>query len=236
MILSVRCLSSLMNKKIKLIFLTTTLILFSVLKSNGQNANNLILGKLETIESEVAAQKLINSQQLEALKELIENQNKLLEEVQVTNAAISTLLSSDLSSQGRFKDAFILNNKGVPYAFIDVNSNIYDYNNGNLLGFIDIKTNQIIRSYDQSPVAILDNDFLIDEAGHPIGSIERSETLRWDREKSYSKTQKTPVSHFFVMNLPRQVFIPTEFRFNSWSQKDISEVLYFDPERVQSQR
>lgn len=56
----------------------------------------------------------------------------------------------------------------------------------------------MIRNFDDSTVAVIENDSIIDYTGHPIGSIERSEHLRWDREKLFPKFQKKPVSHFLL--------------------------------------
>ena len=77
----------------------------------------------------------------------------------------------------------------------------------------------------------LENDFLIDDKGSPIGSIERSETLKWEREKL--TTQKTPGSHFFVMAVAPQQFIQTKFRTSDWSTQKIEDVLFFSEKNVQ---
>lgn len=206
------------------------------LKTSAQTGTEILFLKQEVneIKNEISAQKTLNSKILEKLDLLIENQNKSQDS---TNTLINTLniLSNSLpnSDNSKFQNAFLLDKLGLPFAYIDNEQKIYSYSSGNLLGQINTMTNEVIRNFDSSIVAILDGDFLIDDTGHPIASIERSENLRWEREKLYSKTQKTPISHYFVMNIAPQIFIPNSFRFSSWSDKKLSEVLYFDETKVQ---
>jgi len=176
------------------------------------------------LRKEIAGQKETTLNLVQRLNELATSQSSFITELRTT---IFT------NQDNRFKDAFILNKEGKPFAFIDTGLKIYEYGGGNLLGWINSDTNEVIRNFDNSVVAIIESDFVIDESGHPIGSIERSETLRWDREKLYGKIQKAPVSHFFERPQTPRRFILSPYRSSEWSTQRIEYVLNFSEKSIQ---
>jgi hypothetical protein len=176
------------------------------------------------LRKEIAGQKETTLNLVQRLNELATSQSSFITELRTT---IFT------NQDNRFKDAFILNKEGKPFAFIDTGLKIYEYGGGNLLGWINSDTNEVIRNFDNSVVAIIESDFVIDESGHPIGSIERSETLRWDREKLYGKIQKAPVSHFFERPQTPRRFILSPYRSSEWSTQRIEDVLNFSEKSIQ---
>ena len=201
----------------------------------GQNPEaNQLNEEITKLRKEISDQKELNSKLLERITEFTNNQNLLISDLRNTIQVFQNISSNILSTddQRTFKDAFILNKDGRPFAFIDAGLKIYGYDNGNLLGWIKSETKELIRNYDNSIVGIIENDFVIDETGHAVGSIERSENLRWDREKLYSKIQKTPASHFFIMTDPKPSII-SRFRFSDWSVQKIEDILTFDEKDVQ---
>ena len=97
-------------------------------------------------------------------------------------------------------------------------------------------TNEIVRNFDEAVVAIIDGDFILDETGHAIGSIERSETLKWDREKLYSQVQKRPLSNYFIRLENPQQFNKSTFRFSDWSTRNLEDILFFSEKKIQKLR
>ena len=182
-------------------------------------------------------------EQKELMKTQREINTKLLERsIELTNTQMdSAIIIKEFSDftmtfidlQKKYKDAFIFSKDGKPYAYIDFPElKIYEYATGNLLGWIDPNKNEVIRNYDGSTIATIENDFLIDDKGTPIGSIERLETLRWEREKLLGMVQKTPQSHFFVKAAPQQ-FIQSQYRTSDWSTQKLEDVLLFSEKNVQ---
>lgn len=185
------------------------------------------------LRKDLIEQKDITSALLNRISQLVNNQNQLIN-ITNENIAIFRDISNStnrINQQLSFMDAVIFDKNGVPFGFIDEGSKIYEYKGGNLLGTIN-PNNEVIRNIDGSIVAIVEDGFLIDYTGHPIASIERSENLRWEREKLYGAVQKTPVSQFFIRNNP-QPFNLSSFRFSTWSNEDLKSLLYFDPGEVQ---
>ncbi|GEM_PF-3013547 len=187
------------------------------------------------LRKDLSDQKDLTSMLVDRTIEIIDNQNQLFTQFQNTSSVINDIFSTTefAKQQVTFKDAFILNMSGKPFAFIDNGFKLYEYTGGNLIGWVNPKTNEIIRNFDNSVVAIVENDFVIDATGHPIGTIERSENLKWDREKLYAKVQKNPVSHFFVRpSVPTQ-FILTPYRSSDWSAQNIEDILFFAENKIQ---
>ncbi len=180
--------------------------------------------EITRLRKEIVGQKETTSNLVQRFNELVTNQGSFITELRTT---IFT------NQDNKFKDAFILGKDGKPFAFIDTGLKIYEYAGGNLLGWITSDTNEVVRNFDNSVVAIIESDFVIDESGHPIGSIERSETLKWDREKLYGKTQKTPVSHFFERPQTPRRFILSPYRSSEWSTLRIEDVLSFSEKSIQ---
>ncbi len=187
------------------------------------------------LRKELVEQKDLTSMLVDRTIEIINNQNQLFTQFQNTSDSINDLSSTAnlLKQQLSIKDTFILNMSGKPFAFIDNGFKLYEYNSGNLIGWINPKSNEIIRNFDNSIVAIIENDFVIDATGHPVGSIERSENLRWDREKLYPKVQKNPISHFFVRPSAPTQFILTPYRSSDWSAQNIEDLLFFAENKIQ---
>lgn len=200
----------------------------------SQNTNETLRLKQEVsnLSREIKEQKAVTSALQERINILIETQNSLITDLTKTINIIQTIPQTSSTSNNTFKDAFILNKSGKPIAFIDAGLKLYEYYGGNLIGKINPTTNEIIRNYDGSVIAIIENDFLIGEDGYAIGSVERSETLKWDREKLDSQVQKTPISHFFVMTQASTPFNLTPFRYSDWSDKDLEELLLFSEKKI----
>lgn len=191
--------------------------------------------QISRLEGEVSEQKNLIKGLTDEISMLTENQTILITNIKETNKFILGLPgSSELkNSQNKFKDAFLLNKNGKPVAFVDAGLKLYEYYGGNLIGWINLDTNEIVRNHDNSVVAVIDGDFILDETGHTIGSIERSENLRWDREKLYSQIQKKPVSQYFVrLENPKQFNLST-FRFSDWSDQMLEDVLLFSEKKIQ---
>ncbi len=175
---------------------------------------------------------------LERNLDLTNTQSKTISDLIMDTTVIlqsfSTFTMTYIDLQGKYKDAFIFNPNGKPYAYIDFPElKIYEYNSGDLLGWINADKNEVIRNYDGSTIATIENDFLIDDKGAPIGSIERSETLRWEREKLLGMLLKTPLSHFFVQSAVPQQFIQPKYRTSDWSTQKIEDVLFFSEKNIQ---
>jgi len=204
------------------------------------NDTNLLLRETQLLKDEliklrqdISEQKGLTSNLLNRIIQVVDNQNQLIN-ISTQNGQLFESISTSTNSinqQLSFMDAVILDKTGMPYGFIEDGFKIYEYNNGNLLGTIG-QNNEIIRNSDGSVVGIIEKDFIIDTTGHPIASVERSENLRWEREKLYAQVQKTPVSLFFIMNSP-QPFNLNNFRFSTWSNQDLMSILYFDEGEVQ---
>ncbi len=251
MILSVNFLTSKINKQLTLTFLLVLIPIFSLgldskddrppeapkVEVTGTALQESILLKEEIrkLREDLSSQKDATSDLLQRTNDLITSQNLLITDLKNTIQIIQNIPSVILSpgQQATFKDAFILNKDGKPFAFIDAGLKLYEYAGGNLLGRINPDTSEIIRNFDNSVVAAIENDFVIDESGHAIGSIERSENLRWDREKLYSKIQKTPVSHFFVQQENPRRFILSPYRSSEWSTQKIEDILLFSEKNIQ---
>ena len=204
-------------------------------QGQSQREAQLLREEVSNLRKELSAQKDLTSMLMDRANDISDNQSQINSQLQNT---ISTLkdINSDtdfLKQQLLFRDSFIFNKTGKPFAFIDPSLRIYEYSSGNLIGSIDINTNEIIRNYDGSTIATLEKNFLIDQNGQPIGSIERSETLRLEREKLYPQIQKNPISHFFVPIEGKKQFIQTPSRFSDWSTQMLEDVLFFSEKKIQ---
>ena len=227
-----------MQKHILIAFLFIALNIQSLLvyAQTPSRENILLREEVSNLRKELTQQRNLTSTLLEKTNSLTNSQNRIITDLMDATIIIqdlSTLTMSLISQQSTYKDAFIFNRHGKPVAFIDIGLKIYGYNNGNFIGWINQNTNEIVRNFDNSVVAIIENDFLIDEKGYPVGSIERSETLKWDREKLYGKVQKTPHSHFFVRPTTPRRFIISRFRGSSWSTQELEDVLFFNEKEIQ---
>lgn len=251
MILSVNFLTN----KIKSQFLLTSLLVSISIPSLGLDSKDnrppeapkleitgtslqeslLLKEEIRKLREDLSSQKEVTSDLLQRTNDLITSQNLLITDLRNTIQIIQNIPSIILSpvQQATFKDAFILNRDGKPFAFIDAGLKLYEYAGGNLIGRINPDTSEIIRNFDNSVVAAIENDFVLDESGHAIGSIERSENLRWDREKLYSKIQKTPTSHFFVQQENQRRFILSPYRSSEWSTQKIEDILLFSEKNIQ---
>lgn len=176
------------------------------------------------LRKEIAVQKETTVDLAQRFNELADRQSSFITE-------LKTIIFTN--QDNKYKDAFILNKDGKPFAFIDTGLKIYEYAGGSFLGWINPDTNELVRNFDNSVVAVIEGDFVIDESGHPVGSIERSETLRWDREKLYGKTQKTPLSHFFERPQTPRRFILSPYRSSEWSALKIEDLLNFSEKSIQ---
>ncbi len=156
--------------------------------------------------------------------------NALTDLKNLINTSSNSISNSDdikyLNQLLKYKDAFILNPSGAVVGSIDNTTlKIYGFNNGNLLGFVDLKNNIIIRNEDKNTIAKIENDFLINEIGEPIGSIERSSELTKAREKL--NIQKTPESQYTQRNENKTDFNLSSARANRWSStQSISDLLF----------
>lgn len=220
------------------IFLLVLIFTFIALPSNAQTSKEALILKdqVNRLQSDLEDQKAITSSLLERINSLIENQNNLIKQYSQTNLIIHSLQSNPKASSNDFKDTFILNKEGKPYAFIDKDLKLYEYYGHDLLGWINSETNEVVRNFDEATVAIIDDNFILDETGHAIASIERSENLKWDREKLYSQVQKRPLSKYFVRLENPQQFNKSTFRFSDWSVKKIEDILFFSEKRIQKLR
>lgn len=222
------------NRKYFLLF--TILLLFSSqLFSFAQTSKESLILKdqINKLQTDLEDQKTITSTLLEKINSLIETQNNLIKQYTQTNLIIQNLQSNPKTSNEKFKDAYVLNKEGKPYAFIDKDLKLYEYYGKDLLGWINPETNELIRNFDEATVAIIDGDFILDETGHAIASIERSENLKWEREKLYSQVQKRPLSNYFIRLENPQQFNKSTFKFSDWSIKKIEDILFFSEKRIQ---
>ena len=229
MIQSVKCLLR--------IFLTFLIIVCINIFAFAQAPKETLYLKeqITRLQEDLDEQKKTTSTLLEKLNVLIEDQNQLIQIYQETPKVIQRIFtqSSTLNPQSTYKDAFILNKDGKPIAFIDDGLKLYEYFGGDLIGWIKPDTSEIVRNYDNSVVAFIENDFLLDETGHAIGSIERSENMKWDREKLYRQVQKNPVSHYFVrLENPKQFNLST-FRYSDWAEQKLEDILFFSEKKIQ---
>ena len=226
-----------MNFSIK-IFISLCLLLGIGNISFAQTSKDTLILKdqINKLQTDLEDQKAITNTLLDKINNLIDTQNSLIKQYTQTTLLIQNLQTNTNSTQDKFKDAFILNKEGKPYAFIDKDLKLYEYYGQDLLGWINPDTSEIIRSFDGAIVAILDGDFLLDDTGHAIASIERSENLKWDREKLYSQAQKRPLSNYFIKLENPQQFNKSTFRFSDWSIKKIEDILFFSEKRIQKLR
>ena len=195
--------------------------------------NLTLRDQLSKLQDDLADQKELTSNLLEKLNDIIKNQNQLIINFGETTKLIHNISTVSLTTSQTFKDAFILNKSGRPVAFIDDGLKLYEYSGGNLIGWIKPETNEIVRNFDNSIVAQIENDFILDETGHAIGSVERSENLKWDREKLYAQVQKNPVSQYFVrLENPKQFNLST-FRYSDWSVQKLEDILFFSDKKIQ---
>lgn len=224
------------SKYLQIIILIITIFYLQKLALAQTTKEGIYLkDQITKLQVELEEQKEITSNLLEKINELTKNQNQLILDFGQSIKLLQEISTrpSALSTQHLFKDAFILNKDGRPIAFIDSNLKLYEYYGGNLLGWIKLETNEIIRNYDNSIIGIIENDFVLDETGHAIGSIERSENLRWDREKYYSQVQKKPVSQYFVrLENPKQFNLST-FRYSDWATQKLEDILFFSEKKIQ---
>ncbi len=169
--------------------------------------------------------------------ELQTGQRDILSDLRDANMLLqefSSFTMTFINLQKQYKDAFIYGKDGKLFAYIDFPElKIYEYSTGNLLGWINSEKNEVVRNYDNSIIATVENDFLIDSTGSPIASIERSETQRWEREKLFSMTQKTPISHFFTAASDPQQFIQPRYRTSDWSTQKLEDILFFSEKNIQ---
>ena len=201
--------------------------------------------EVSKLRTEASSQKDLLSTQKDLISsikittdDLAKDQNQLLTQFTSASSSLQQILSatSFIKQFLAFKDTFIFNRDGKPYAYIDNQTlNIYGYNNGNLLGWVN-NLHEIIRNYDKSIIATLEGDFLIDESGHPIGTLERSETLRLEREKIPSQIQKTPVSHYLIRIENSRQFNQSIYRFTDWSGQKLEDLLFFPSDKVEKVR
>ena len=191
--------------------------------------------QISKLQDDLEEQKSITSSLLEKINDLIKNQNDLITQFTQTTKIIQNIssLTSVPKQQTTFKDAFLLNKDSKPVAFVDDGLRLFEYYGGNLIGWIKPDTNEIVRNFDNSVVAFIENDFILDETGHAIGSVERSENLRWDREKLYSQVQKEPVSQYFIrLENPKQFNLST-FRYSDWATQKLEDILFFSEKKIQ---
>ena len=194
-----------------------------------------IKDEIAKLRKELVDQKDITSMLLDKVNDLTNNQSQFSSQLRDNTNQLSNI-GSDLNffrQQLIFMDTFIFNKEGKPYAYIDPAFKIYEYKSGNLIGFLDSTSNQVIRNFDGSTVAILSGSFLFDETGHPLASIDMSENLRWEREKLYPQIQKTPISHIFTSLQNKRQFIQSPYIFTDWSNQKLEEVLFFDEKNVE---
>lgn len=219
--------------KIKFLLLIIFFAIFFHPNSYAQSLKeNLILKQqIEDLTLEVQNQKKLTEDLMQKLDDSIKKQDDILLQVNQTTVLIKSLGSNQNSLTG--KNAFILNKSGKPIAQINDDLKLYSFSNGNLLGWINPDTNEVIRNYDKSVIGIIENNFLIEESGHAVGSIEYSETLKWDREKFYSQVQKTPISHYFSRTHNADQFNLSTFRYSDWSETDLEELLNFSVSKIQ---
>ena len=224
---------------------TTTPSILIPDQSQNQRETLLLREEVSNLKKELQEQKELirtqgdtNTMLLERNLDLTNTQSKIISDLIMDTTIIlqgfSNFTMTYIDIQGKYKDAFIFSPGGKPFAYIDFPElKIYEYNSGNLLGFINADKNEVVRNYDNSIIATIENDFLIDDKGAPIGSVERSETLRWEREKILNMIQKTPVSHFFTGASAPQQFIQPKYRTSDWSTQKIEDVLFFSEKNIQ---
>lgn len=211
-------------------------------QQQGSKDSLILKEEISNLKKEIQEQKDLMRTQgdtvtrlLDRSTDIINYESNIITDLREATAAIqgfSNYTMSFINLQKKYLNAFLFNKEGKPAAYIDFPElKLYEYNTGNLLGWIDPEKNEVIRNYDGSTVATIENDFLIDAQGSPIASIERSENLKWEREKLM--IQKNPVSHFFVMASAPQQFIQTKFRTSDWSAQRLEDVLFFSEKNIQ---
>ena len=229
MILSVKCL----NKKLLFI------LIISICQFNNSFAQDIkesliLKDQISKLQVELTEQKALTTNLFEKIDDLIKDQNQLILQFTETSKAIKNISQGTQFDQiNKFKDAFLLSKDGKKIGLIDYDLKFYEYYSGNLIGWIKPDTNELVRNYDNSVVGIIENDFVLDETGHVIGSIERSENLRWDREKFYAQVQKTPVSQYFIRLENPKSFNLSTFRYSDWSNQKLEDILFFSDKKIQ---
>ncbi len=227
-----------MGKKCFLLFILLISFFNQVSLAQTTKENLQLKDQVSKLQVDLEEQKSTTAKLLEQVTDLIENQNTLIKDFTQTSKVVQDLqvITEQNKKQLKFKDAFVLNKEGRPVAFIDNDLKLYDYYGKDLLGWIKLETNELVRNYDESVIAQIENDFLIDDTGHVIGSIERSENLKWDREKLYPQVQKRPLSQYFIkLENPKQ-FNPNTFRFSDWSNQKLEDILFFNEKKIQRLR
>ena len=229
MILSVKCL----NKK------TLFILIIFICQFNNSFAQDIkesliLKDQISKLQVELTEQKVLTTSLLEKIDVLIKDQNQLILQFTEASKAIKNISQgTQLNQKDKFKDAFLLSKDGKKIAFVDYDLKLYEYYGGNLIGWIKPDTNEIVRDYDNSIIAIIENDFVLDETGHAIGSIERSENMKWDREKFYAQVQKTPISQYFIRLENPKPFNLSTFRYSDWSAQKLEDILYFSEKKIQ---
>lgn len=227
-----------MGKKCFLLFILLISFFNQVSLAQTTKENLQLKDQVSKLQVDLEEQKSTTAKLIEQVTDLIENQNTLIKDFTQTSKVVQDLqvITEQNKKQLKFKDAFVLNKEGRPVAFIDNDLKLYDYYGKDLLGWIKLETNELVRNYDESVIAQIENDFLIDDTGHVIGSIERSENLKWDREKLYPQVQKRPLSQYFIkLENPKQ-FNPNTFRFSDWSNQKLEDILFFNEKKIQRLR
>ena len=108
--------------------------------------------QISKLQIDVEEQKTLTSKLLERNTELINNQEKTLIDLR----EFSDFIMSFIDLQKKYKDAFVFNRDGKPYAYIDFPElKLYEYSTGKLLGWIDTNKNALIRNYDGSTIATI---------------------------------------------------------------------------------
>ena len=170
----------------QIIILTTTIFCCQTTAFAQATKETLFIkDQLLKLQEDLSEQKELTSTVLEKLNESIKNQNQLILQFNETSKLIQkpSLPASPIKQQSFFNSTFILNKDGKPVALIDDNLKLYEFTGGNLIGWINPDTNEIVRNFDNSVVAVIENDFVLDETGHAIGSIEKSENLKISIQK-----------------------------------------------------
>ena len=217
-------------------YLLILFLLLIPLDAHGQATKETLYLKdqISDLQKEVKEQKELSQNLLEKINELIKNQNELiLQSGQVAKILENLTSTSSATKQTTFKDAFIVNKDGKLVAFIDDGLRLYEYYGGYLIGWIKPDTNEVVRNFDNSVIGVIEDDFILDETGHAIGSIERSENLRWDREKLFQEIQKKPISHYFIRIENPIPFNLSPFRYSDWASEKLEDILFFSEKKIQ---
>ncbi|OGI18292.1 MAG: hypothetical protein A3B68_04450 [Candidatus Melainabacteria bacterium RIFCSPHIGHO2_02_FULL_34_12] len=229
-----------MIPSVKCLHKTILLLFFICLNSNcalAQATKETLLLKeqISKLQEDLSEQKTLSSNLLQRLEDVIKNQNQLIIQFEQATKIIQGFSSLPMPSNQstKYKDAFLFSKEGKKIAFIDDGLKLYEYYGGNLIGWINPETDEIVRNFDNSIVAKIEGDFILDETGHAIGSIERSENMRWDRERLYSQVQKNPISQYFIrLENPKQFNLST-FRYSDWSTQKLEDLLFFSDKKIQ---